>query len=125
MSRLFSILIALLLGLSAVAATAADAATGFEAANRQYEKGDFAGAAKAYAALLDQGQHSSAVLFNLGNAHFKAGQLGAAIAAYRRAEALAPRDPDIRANLQFAREKVAGDTHCGAPAPPPGSPRFP
>jgi hypothetical protein len=48
------------------------------------------------------------VYFNLGNAWFKAGQTGRAILAYRRAESLSPRDPDIRANLQFARNQVAG-----------------
>jgi len=32
--------------------------------------------------------------------------VGRAIAAYRRAEELAPRDADIRANLDFARGQV-------------------
>ena len=48
------------------------------------------------------------MLFNWGNALFKSGQLGRAIAVYRRAEALSPRDPDLRANLQFARNSVTG-----------------
>ena len=43
------------------------------------------------------------VVFQLGNAHFKSGQLGRAIAAYRQAEELAPRDPDLRANVQFTQ----------------------
>ena len=56
------------------------------------------------------GQISPALYFNLGNAWFKAGQIGRAIAAYRRAEQLAPRDPDVRANIQFARNQVQGPT---------------
>ena len=60
------------------------------------------------------GQASAAVYFNLGNAWFKAGQFGRAICAWRRAQELAPRDPDVRANLQFARSQ-AGQ---GAPALP-------
>src|SRR5262249_54460599 len=53
---------------------------------------------------------SVAVYFNLGNAWFKSGQLGRAIAAYRQAERLNPRDPDVRANLQFARNQAQGPT---------------
>ena len=41
------------------------------------------------------------LLFNYGNAEFKSGNLGKAIAAFRRAELLAPRDSEIRANLRF------------------------
>jgi hypothetical protein len=49
-------------------------------------------------------------LFNAGNAEFKSGHLGKAIAAYRRAELLAPRDSEIRANLGFVRNQVQGAT---------------
>src|SRR5208337_1310891 len=55
-------------------------------------------------------QVSAALYFNLGNACFKAGTLGRALAAYRQAEALAPRDPDLRANIQFARDQAQGPT---------------
>ena len=51
---------------------------------------------------------------NLGNAWLKAGQIGRAVRAYRQAEALAPRDPDIRANLQIARNQ-AGDNNPALP----------
>ena len=84
-------------------------AADFESANRQYEKGDFPSAVKEYQSLLQSGAASPALLFNLGNAHFKNGQIGKAIAAYRQAQELAPRDPDIRANLNFARGTVPGN----------------
>src|SRR4030095_9977885 len=53
---------------------------------------------------------SPALWFNLGNACFKSGQIGRAIVAYRRAENSTPRDPDVRANLKFARNQVKGPT---------------
>ncbi len=85
-----------------------DAKAEFEDANQRYEQLRFADAVVAYERMLAAGQHSVNVLFNLGNACFKAGKTGRAIGAYRQAELLAPRDPDIRANLRFARARVAG-----------------
>lgn len=58
--------------------------------------------------MLQTNGPSAALYFNLGNAWYKADQLGRAIAAYRQAEALEPRDPNLRFNLQFARKKVTG-----------------
>jgi tetratricopeptide (TPR) repeat protein len=80
----------------------------FEQANRLYEQGRFAEAAAAYEKILAGGRGSAAVHFNLGNALFKAGHVGKAIVSYRLAEQIAPRDADIRANLQFARNSVEG-----------------
>jgi tetratricopeptide (TPR) repeat protein len=89
-------------------ASAANSEPAFEAANKLYEEGRFAEAATAYENLLRSGGVSAALYFNLGNAYFKAGQLGRAIAAYRNASRLSPRDPDITANLQFARNQRQG-----------------
>ena len=89
-------------------AQAASAPDAFEQANQLYERGQFAEAAAAYEALVRANTTSPALFFNLGNACFKAGRLGRALVNYRRAEELAPRDPDIRANLQFARNSVPG-----------------
>ncbi len=90
------------------AALAGGAPEAFEQANQLYERGQFTEAAAAYESLLRSGSASPALFFNLGNAYFKSGQVGRALFNYRRAEALAPRDPDIRANLQFARDSVPG-----------------
>jgi len=89
---------------------AADATAEFSAANRLYAEGKFADAAASYEKILQTGGQSPALLFNYANAEFKAGNLGQAIAAYRRAELLAPRDSEIRANLGFARNQVQGAT---------------
>jgi tetratricopeptide (TPR) repeat protein len=83
---------------------------GFDAANKLYEEGKFQEAAAAYEGLVKSGQKSAAIYFNLGNANFKSGRIGRAIAAYRHAEVMTPRDPDVRANLQFARNQVSGPT---------------
>ena len=100
------------LGAAANAAEPAGSAPSLEAANKLYEQGKFADAAAAYEALAltHSVKVSPALLFNLGNAHFKAGATGRAIVAYRSAGALLPRDPDMRANLQFARNQVEGPT---------------
>jgi tetratricopeptide (TPR) repeat protein len=85
-------------------------AAAFDAANKTYEEGKFADAASAYEKLTQSGQASAALYFNLGNAFFKAGQIGRAISAYRQAEQITPRDPDLRANLQFARNQTPSPT---------------
>lgn len=84
--------------------------TAFESANKLFEQGKYAEAVTAYNQLVQSNQVSAALYFNLGNACFKAGQMGQAIAAYRQAAQLSPRDPDVRANLRFARDQVAGPT---------------
>lgn len=88
---------------------AADAPSEFDMANRLYEKGDYAGAVATYQKLTESHKASPALLFNLGNAYFKNGQIGRAIFAYRHAQRLNPRDPDIRANLKFALSTVPGN----------------
>jgi len=88
----------------------ADAASQFDQANKLYEEGKFRDAAESYGKILAAGNNSEPLLFNLGNAQFKAGNLGHAIAAYRRAAQLSPRDTDLNANLQFARGRVTGPT---------------
>jgi tetratricopeptide (TPR) repeat protein len=78
----------------------------FEQGNQLYLEADFTGAAEAYEAVLDAGFESFALHYNLGNAHFKAGELGLAILAWERARALAPSDPDVLANLELARSQT-------------------
>jgi tetratricopeptide (TPR) repeat protein len=91
-------------------AFASDVPADFNAANKFYAEGKFAAAAAAYEKILQSGTVSPALYFNYGNAEFKLEQLGRAIAAYRRAELLAPRDDEVRANLGFVRNQVQGST---------------
>lgn len=89
---------------------ASDAAIEFSHANQLYAEGKFSDAARAYESILNSGVVSQNLLFDYGNAEFKSGNLGRAVAAYRRAAMLAPRDADVRANLDFARNQVQGPT---------------
>jgi tetratricopeptide (TPR) repeat protein len=58
--------------------------------------------------LLADGFRSGAVYFNLGNAWFRAGEYGRAIAAYRNAKPYRPRDPYLDANLRQALSVAPG-----------------
>lgn len=84
-------------------------------ANRLYEAGDFAGAAIAYEDLADAGVVDGVLYYNLGNAYFKAGDLGRAILNYRRATRLLPRDADIATNLHLARAQTLDRLEDGKP----------
>ena len=78
----------------------------FADAARAYDTNQLADAIAGWQALADEGQALPEVLFNLGNAYYRHGDLGEAILAYRRAQRLAPRDPDVRANLGFAAQSA-------------------
>ncbi len=109
MIRYFYILaIIFALGIPTFNVRASDPAVAFEQANKYYEEGKYADAATAYNKLLAAGDASEALYFNRGNALFKMGQVGRAIASYRQAQQLSPRDPALRANLQFARTRARG-----------------
>ena len=104
-------LLFILLGLACIGnLMAADPNNDFSAANKLYAEGKFADAANAYEKMLQSGEQSPALLFNAGNAEYKAGHLGKAIADYRRAALLTPRDAELRANLDFVRNQVHGAT---------------
>lgn len=96
----------LLLLLVATTSAAMDAPPSLDAAREAYERGDFRAAIDGYRAALDAGADHALVHYNLGNAHFKAGDLGEAIASYVRAQRRAPRDERIRTNLAVARAQI-------------------
>lgn len=79
----------------------------FQSANAAFAEGRFDDARATFARLADGGAASPAVLYNLGNAAFRAGKPGEAILAYERALLAAPRDQDVHANLRQVR-KAAG-----------------
>ncbi|MBI3828829.1 MAG: hypothetical protein HY291_04890 [Planctomycetes bacterium] len=63
---------------------------------------DFLQAATLYESILSGGYENGAICFDLGNAYMRAGRPGSALAAYRRAQRLLPRDPYVDANLRAA-----------------------
>ncbi len=84
----------------------ASPADDFVAANKLYNAGKFSDAIAAYEKIEPK---TAALYFNLGNACFRAGEIGKAIVNYERARRLSPRDPDILANLRFAQQKLGVD----------------
>src|SRR5262249_8174739 len=58
--------------------------------------------------MLTDGYRNGAVYYNLGNAYFRAGEYGRAIAAYRKAKPYRPRDPYLEANLRQALSVAPG-----------------
>jgi tetratricopeptide (TPR) repeat protein len=100
---------------ASVGLQAAELLPAFDQANRLYEQRQFSNAAAGYEQLIQSGHGSATLYFNLGNAWFKAGQKGHALAAYRQAQQLAPRDPSARFNLQFVRKQVTGSDTISRP----------
>jgi hypothetical protein len=117
-------LVALLVVLSVAGGAAAERAatddprTTFFEANTLYRNGRYAEAASRYEAIRAAGLESGALNYNLGNAYFKGGALGRAILGWERARCDMPRDPDVKANLRFARRQ-ASRTSLDEPAGPP------
>ena len=68
-----------------------------------YEAGEFASALNAFEAAGRGGVANAALYYNLGNTYYRLGSEGRAVASYRRARMLEPRDEDIKANLEFVR----------------------
>lgn len=68
--------------------------------------GDFAAAEAGYRAIVAEGRGDADVYYDLGNVLFRQDKVAPAILAWRRSAFLAPRDPDVVANLDFARRRV-------------------
>lgn len=74
----------------------------FQKAGRFYAAENWPAAISEYKQILEGGYQTPQVYYNLGNAHFKAGNLAPAILNYRQAWYHSPGDPDIDANLKSA-----------------------
>jgi tetratricopeptide (TPR) repeat protein len=75
----------------------------FEAGLTAYRNNDMNGAIIAWEKILQQGEASGSLYYNLGNAYYRTGKIGLAILNYERARKLMPRDRDIYGNLDLAR----------------------
>ncbi len=102
MSRSLTLLcfvIALSLGIPSLAQEASH----FEKATTAYNRGAYEEAITHYKAILEEGRHSAALYFNLGNAYYKKNEIAPSIYYYEKALLLDPDDPEIQNNLRFAR----------------------
>jgi tetratricopeptide (TPR) repeat protein len=97
---------AIVLGCSIAASARADQTSVFAKANQDYSEGHFREAAAGYQDLVDSGQWSASLFYDLGNTWFRLGDFGAAILNYERALALDPHHPEAAANLALVRDEA-------------------
>ena len=75
----------------------------FAQATQNYKSEQYNKAIEQWNTILDNGQHSAAVYYNIANAYYKLNQIGPSIYYYEKALALAPNDTQIKTNLTFAQ----------------------
>ena len=83
------------------------AASDFDQARKAYEQGDQEAAVAGFERALQGAPGGVGVLYNLGNARFRQGEMGRALAAWRQAEWITPRDPALRHNLDLIRRRLS------------------
>ena len=86
----------------------------FEKANDAYAAGDFQQAVDLYNEILNSGETSAALHYNLANAHYKLNHIGPSIYHYEKALQLKPGDKDVENNLSFARNMAIDAIDEGA-----------
>lgn len=103
--------------LTLLLAAPASAKDGAAEAKAHYDAGRWEQASESFGRLAAEQPREAAWHYALGGARLKAGRLGPAVAAYERAFMLAPRDGDVRGNLDFALRR-AGEELTPAGVPP-------
>ncbi|MBA3985255.1 MAG: SH3 domain-containing protein [Flavobacteriales bacterium] len=71
-----------------------------------YKQAEYEKAISVWNSILDSGEHSAALYFNLGNAHYKLNEVAPSIYFYEKALLLSPNDKEIKNNLAFAQNKT-------------------
>lgn len=75
-------------------------------AEEYYNSKKFDEALKIYLKLESEGYNSSEFYYNLGNIHYRSGNLGKAILYYEKAQKLNPQDDNIKHNLSICYSKT-------------------
>lgn len=75
----------------------------FTQATEHYNKGEFTKAIENYGEILENGEHSAELYFNLGNCHYKLNAIAPSIYYYEKALLLKPNDSEILNNLAYAQ----------------------
>lgn len=103
MKKIFLIIIALL----AVNLSYSQSNTqSWEEANKAYEASEYGKAIELYTSIVNSGEESAKLYYNLGSAYFKAGNVGKSLVNLYRAERLAPGDADTRYNIMFVNTRI-------------------
>ena len=75
----------------------------FNEGNALYNEGKYAEAIDKYKVILDSGQHSAELYYNMGNAHYKLNNVAESVYYFEKALQLAPGDKEIQNNLAYAQ----------------------
>ena len=75
----------------------------FAKATQNYKNEQYNKAIEQWETILENGQHSSGLYYNIANAYYKLNQIGPSIYYYEKALALAPHDTQIKTNLRYAQ----------------------
>jgi tetratricopeptide (TPR) repeat protein len=81
----------------------------FERGKEHYKNENYSEAITSWMKILDKGEHSANLYFNLGNANYKLNNIGPSIYYYEKALQLDPLDSDIKTNLAFAENARIDD----------------
>lgn len=92
-----------------VSAFAQAQTTLFEEANEAYSNNKFETAIQKYEQILEDGETSVAVYYNLANANYKLNRVASSIYYYEKALQLNPTDKDVQNNIEFARNMTIDD----------------
>src|SRR5580698_3915495 len=97
------LLLLLFVGAPVFADSAADL---YKAGNALYTEGKFSDAAQKYQDAADAGLRNWILDYDLGNAYYRAGQIGKAVLHYERAFRMNSSQTDVLYNLNLATNKV-------------------
>ncbi len=103
MIRILTVFVFTLVAMPHTSATQLDL---WNEANSAYDSGDYDRAIKSYLSLVERGVVSGELFYNLGNAYYKAGKIGAAIGYYRKALIVKPSLKVCEENLRLVRNQV-------------------
>ncbi|MDY6967455.1 MAG: SH3 domain-containing protein [Spirochaetota bacterium] len=78
----------------------------FYKSNKLFKENRYSEAIKSYLELIESGQRSGHLYYNLGNAYFHLNMIGHTILYYEKAYLLIPRDADLNYNLRYARQQT-------------------
>lgn len=75
----------------------------FNEATEFYNNAEYSKAIENYKQILENGEHSASLYFNLGNSYYKLNSIGPSIYYYEKALLLSPNNQEIKENLRFAQ----------------------
>lgn len=78
----------------------------FDQGKVHYNEANYEAAISSWESILESGEHSAALYFNLGNAYYRIDQIAPSIYYYEKALQLAPGDSEIKNNLAFAQNQT-------------------